>query len=206
MARSSAPSTSPDLDPTCTRWIGSLPSSDRLCETAATGASSRPQSGQSRSHASWEEGTVELTICSPPPFRAAELLNSIPPQSRSLGQPHVDVDFPFSTSTPSRGGPLGRASSPTGGGGGGQGRPSLSTFSPSDFVHHQPPPLAHTLPLDHAPDEDDDLFDLGKAYFDAHELDRCAWTLRDCRTGKQGFLRMYAKFLVSTTSDARRYA
>lgn len=119
--------------------------------------------------------------------RAAELLNSIPASSRTLPVP-VDVDFPFSTSTPSRaGGGLGRGDQP---------RPSLSTFSPSDFIHH--PPTTHldtNISVD--PSEDEDLFDLGKAYFDAHELDRCAWTLRECTTGKAAFLRLYAKFLVS---------
>ncbi|KAL7409660.1 hypothetical protein BDY24DRAFT_418699 [Mrakia frigida] len=119
---------------------------------------------------------------------ASELLTSIPPSSRSAPPISAFPDFFFQTSTPSRPGGIGRPSSPTGGGG----RPSLSTFSPSDFL----PPPSQPLPSHNPPSsEEEDLYDLGKSYFDAKELERCAWTLRECQTGKAGFLRIYAKFL-----------
>lgn len=44
---------------------------------------------------------------------------------------------------------------------------------------------------------EDDAFDLGKAYFDSKELERCAWALKGCTGVKASFLRRYAQYLVS---------
>lgn len=96
------------------------------------------------------------------------------------------------------------------------GRPSLSTLSPSEFVPQSPHVQvdAHDLVggiglglgldglgLAGAQTEQDveeqDTFELARSYFEAKELDRCAWTLRTSRTSRAGFLRLYATYLVS---------
>jgi hypothetical protein len=125
--------------------------------------------------------------------RAAELLNAIPMASRP---PRSTLSFPthlhpFHSSTPTR--PF---HSPSGGGRGGGPRPSLSTMSPSDFVPQPapsiPPPLEEEVDWG-----EEDTYELGRAYFEAKELERAAWALRGCRSNKAVFLSLYAQYLVS---------
>lgn len=45
-----------------------------------------------------------------------------------------------------------------------------------------------------------DLFEMGKSYYDTKELERCYEMLGRCKSKKAKFLRLYAKYLVSTSS------
>lgn len=49
-------------------------------------------------------------------------------------------------------------------------------------------------------EEEEDMYALAKAQFDHHQLERCAWILDqgNCRSDKSLFLKLYARFLVSS--------
>lgn len=45
-------------------------------------------------------------------------------------------------------------------------------------------------------EDEEDVYMLAKTYFDAKEMERAAWALRDCKGEKAKFLRCYSNFLV----------
>jgi hypothetical protein len=144
--------------------------------------------------------------------RAAESLTAIPLSSRlSRLQPLTfseDDLPPFRTSTPTKAANASSASfaipgSPNTTAGGG-GRPSISGIlhSPSEFLPRPisgEPFILPEQPKGKTPEEQDeeDTFELAKSFFDANELERTAWALRNSTSEKGTFLRLYAKYLVS---------
>lgn len=148
------------------------------------------------------EGTgQELTRLTRPAFyRAAELLNSIPVQNRSildfnpLAPPSQGGPLAFHTSTPSRDVPRSA-----------YGRPSLSTMSPSEFMERPPIPPPTSAAEEQLAAVEEDTFNLGKAYFDSKELERCAWALKESKSPKASFLRLYAQYLVRRIVSSSRF-
>ena len=49
--------------------------------------------------------------------------------------------------------------------------------------------------------EEQDIFTLGKAYFDSKEFERTAALLKDCRSNKSRFLCLYSRYLVRSMSN-----
>lgn len=47
-----------------------------------------------------------------------------------------------------------------------------------------------------AASDEEDLYALAKAYYDAREFDRCASVLSSCKSDKSLFLALYARYLV----------
>lgn len=48
-----------------------------------------------------------------------------------------------------------------------------------------------------------DLFEMGKSYYETKELERCYEMLSRCKSKKAKFLRLYSRYLVSSCSDAQ---
>lgn len=121
---------------------------------------------------------------------SAEQLNSTPLSER-LPPPSVQDSAGFNTSTPARSTKPGRA------------RPSLSALSPSEFIPTAmggPFDVSFDIPLDQPAEfgdpREDDLFELARTYFEARELERCAFVLNGAKGAKGRFLRLYATYLV----------
>ncbi|CED84122.1 Anaphase-promoting complex (APC), Cdc23 subunit [Phaffia rhodozyma] len=148
---------------------------------------------------------------------SAEQLNAIPlahrlrlPANPIASSSSLASALPvFSTSTPSR--PTVSDSRK-----GIRGRTSLSVLSPSEFIptsvggafdgdgdvdfglfppHERPTELGSLNKGTFADPREEDIFELAHCYFEAKELDRCAFVLAGARSAKSEFLRLYATYL-----------
>lgn len=121
---------------------------------------------------------------------AAELLNSVP----------ADAVNPFQTSTPTRSATQAAhiAANLTFSSPGGGADASFGFMPPASTSHA--PSVAGTTNASPIDAEEVDQWSLGKAYFDAKELERAARALKECRGPRGRFLGLYARFLVRLAS------